>query len=311
MLSFSSHARALATLLLLGACAEQEQVPAAEEVGSSGAADTAGPGRTVTLSNVGFQAPETALYDDAGDVYLVSNINGGLTASDDNGFISRVSPDGQVLDLKWISGEDPDVTLHGPKGMIFKGDTLIVADVGAVRKFHRTTGQPLGEVPIQNTHLLNDLAVGPDGTVYVTDSGDKDDAPPNGAVYRLSGNTAEVIVKGAELDRPDGLIFDDGGLLVTPFGTKASQVYRLSLTGDRTPVLSVPQPQLDGLLRLPDGSLIITSWKGNAVYRVAGNRVETVLSGLETPAQVGYDPQRQQLLVPVLKKNELVIHPLR
>ena len=45
--------------------------------------------------------------DDAVDIATqVSNRNGGPGDMDDNGFISRVSPDGRVLDLKWIDGTD-------------------------------------------------------------------------------------------------------------------------------------------------------------------------------------------------------------
>ena len=62
-----------------------------------------------------MSTPESALHDPEADVYLVSNINGGPGDRDDNGFISRVSPDGQVLDLKWIDGADPGVTLHAPR----------------------------------------------------------------------------------------------------------------------------------------------------------------------------------------------------
>ena len=37
---------------------------------------------------------ETALYDDREDQFIVSNLNGALTAKDDNGFISRLGRTG-------------------------------------------------------------------------------------------------------------------------------------------------------------------------------------------------------------------------
>src|SRR3972149_4477688 len=49
----------------------------------------------VTVQGVGFQTPESVLYDAAEDVYLVSNINGSPTAADGYGFISRIGPEGQ------------------------------------------------------------------------------------------------------------------------------------------------------------------------------------------------------------------------
>ena len=106
-----------------------------------------------------MSTPESALHDPEADVYLVSNINGGPGDRDDNGFISRVSPDGQVLDLKWIDGADPGVTLHAPKGSAVYGDRFYVADIDVVRRFDRTSGAPLGAWAVPNAGFLNDVAV--------------------------------------------------------------------------------------------------------------------------------------------------------
>src|SRR5262245_10177215 len=59
----------------------------------------------------GFQTPESVLYDADNDVYLVSNINGKPLDADDNGFISKVSPDGKITELKWIDGAKDNVKL--------------------------------------------------------------------------------------------------------------------------------------------------------------------------------------------------------
>jgi hypothetical protein len=60
--------------------------------------------KRIEVANAGFKTPESILHDAVGDVYLVSNINGTPSAKDNNGFISRVSPDGKVQTLKWIEG---------------------------------------------------------------------------------------------------------------------------------------------------------------------------------------------------------------
>ena len=139
----------------------------------------------ITVS--GFQTPESVLYDPTADLYLVANINGNPAGTDDNGFISRVTPAGQVQTLKWIDGASAAVTLNAPKGMAIAGDTLYVADITAVRMFDRTTGQAKGSVNVPGATFLNDAAAGPDGSIYVTDSGLNPDFSPNGtdAVYRI------------------------------------------------------------------------------------------------------------------------------
>src|SRR6266851_4924042 len=52
------------------------------------------PGATKLAVVEGFLTPESVLHDPVQDIYFVSNINGGPTTKDNNGFISRVRPEG-------------------------------------------------------------------------------------------------------------------------------------------------------------------------------------------------------------------------
>lgn len=259
-----------------------------------------------TIGKGQFQAPETAVWDDRTDTYLVSNINGGLTAIDDNGFISKVLPSGEIAELKWIDGGKRNITLNGPKGMVLTDQHLVVADIHTVRFFDRVTGDPVREVPIPDSYMLNDPAVAADGTIYVTDTGTETAKHP-GAIYRISNGQAELIAKGTEYDRPDGLITHGKDLLVTPFAAHANTVYRLTMDGEREPFARVPKPKLDGLIELPDGSFVVTSWGGKEVYRVQQDgSVEVLASDIPSPAQIGFDAKRERLLVPVLQENKML-----
>src|SRR5467141_412395 len=100
----------------------------------------AAPGATRALTVAGFSTPESVLHDSTQDIYFVSNINGSPTAKDNNGFISRVRPDGAIENLKFIEGGRAGVTLNAPKGMALRGDTLWLADIDAVRAFNAKTG---------------------------------------------------------------------------------------------------------------------------------------------------------------------------
>src|SRR5205823_1591551 len=85
------------------------------------AADDGAPGTKPQFQVTGLSAPESVLHDAQADVYLVSNINGSPFAKDDNGFISRLSPSGEVMELKWIDGSRRDVELNAPKGLALLG----------------------------------------------------------------------------------------------------------------------------------------------------------------------------------------------
>src|SRR5204863_1559288 len=81
----------------------------------------------------GLATPESVLYDAEGDRYLVSNINGSPFDKDNNGFISVLSPDGDVKTLKWIEGGKNKVKLDAPKGSAITGGILYVADITTMR----------------------------------------------------------------------------------------------------------------------------------------------------------------------------------
>ena len=72
--------------------------------------------KTIEVADIGLATPESVEYYAKEDVYLVTNINGSPFAADGNGFISKLKPDGSVVDLKWIDGTKPGVTLNAPKG---------------------------------------------------------------------------------------------------------------------------------------------------------------------------------------------------
>jgi sugar lactone lactonase YvrE len=267
-----------------------------------------------SLSVPGFQTPESVLHDEVADVYLVSNINGQPVGKDDNGFISQVAPDGTVRQLKWIDGANPTVTLHAPKGLAIIADTLFVSDIDSVRAFSRTTGAPIGARGVRGATFLNDLAAG-GGVLYVSDSGLKPDFTSSGtdAVYRFDGNRAVAVARGATLHGPNGLAVGPDGVIIVPFGGKG--VMRAPATGPAataTQVLEMPVGQLDGVVRLADGSLLVSSWETNTVYHVdPQNQVHAILPNMQSPADIGYDARRNRVLIPLFQANRLEIRPIR
>lgn len=312
--------RALApALFLLGSLAFGDALPAPEK-------NNAAKEAVLTFGAGQFKVPETVIHDARNDVYLVSNVNGGLSAPDDNGFISRVSPEGKILDLKWIDGASgPEVVLHGPKDMLLTEKHLIVADVGAVRYFDRETGKPVHAVGLADATLPNALALDGDGeTVYVSDTGGRTKNAP-GAIYRINKEyPPKKIAEGLHLDRPNGIAWQEDGVVVAPFAANARDLYRVKAGGKKETVATLPEPQIDGLLLLPDDSFVATSWKGRTIYRVypavypaQGNgngennaRVELVAAGVERPAQIGYDAKRDRLLVPSAMEGRVLVYEL-
>ncbi len=262
----------------------------------------------------GFASPESVLYDAEADRYLVSNINGKGVDKDDNGFISELSPDGQVKNLKWIEGGKNKVKLDGPKGLALVKGVLYVADISVVRMFDAKTGAPKGDVPIAGSTFLNDVAAGPDGKVYVSDSGLKAGAngfEPDGtdAVYVIEKGKAKALAKGTDLGAPNGLLVTDKGLVVVSFGS--GEVYRLDEKGKKQDVSKPPAGALDGIVAVGD-SFLVSSWQGSAIYRgKVGGPFEVVFSDLKSPADIGYDTKRGRVLVPHFLEDTVEVFDLK
>jgi sugar lactone lactonase YvrE len=272
------------------------------------------PSPAAPLVVTGLAQPESAVHDPVADVYLVSNLSGSPLEPDHNGFISRISPDGRVLALRFIDGAATAEGLSSPKGLALVGRTLYVTDIDRVRSFDAVSGRPQEVIPVPGAVFLNDAAAGPDGTIFVTDTGLRDvasaQAPSDDdAVIAIRGGTVRRLAAGAGLGHPNGVLWNAGKLELVTLGSGEW----LTLTPDGSIVArtKLPGGTLDGLVRLADGTLLASSWETSSLYRLAGDRTAAVaLTGLPSPADIGYDSKRGVLLIPEMMENRLVIRGL-
>lgn len=268
---------------------------------------------SVSLRIAGFETPESVIHDTVLDLYLVSNIAGAGAAVDGNGFISRVTPSGEVIDPKWIDGASPNVTLNAPKGMAIANGRLYVADITVVRKFSLDSGAPDGEITIPNVTFLNDLVASPDGTVYVSDSGFNPDFSASGtdAVYAIDAqDNVTTIIQDSTLGAPNGLLWDLDGLYVVTFSS--GDFFRVRLdNGQREALESFSGAQLDGLARAADGDWLISDWTASQVLKGRDGNFSPVLTGVASPADIAFDAGRQRVLVPLFNDNVLIIQTVR
>ena len=270
----------------------------------------------IKVTDVGFATPESVLHDTKMDLYYVSNINGSPLAADGNGFISRIAPNGKMVALKWLDGTKKEITLNAPKGMVLVGRTLFVTDLDHVRKFDAESSTSTGNIKIAGSSFLNDVVLGSDGAVYVSDSGLKGGEKgfvPSGtdAIYRIApkADKAEVVVKNTELGRPNGLLHHNNTLWVVTFGT--GELYSLDKSGKRANVKKSEKGALDGLLLAADGQVIFSSWEGSAVYKgpLAGPYT-AIIKDVKAPADIGYDAKRKRILIPLFMSNAVEIHSI-
>ncbi len=258
------------------------------------------------LQDVGFQTPESMLYDADSDIYFVSNINGSPIARDDNGFISKVNPDGEVETLKWLDGETEEYALHAPKGMAISGNRFYVTDITGVKIFQKNNGSFIEEINIAGSTFLNDLTPSSDGGVYVSDYAPSSESD---AVYHISPEgVVTAMIQDPNLGSPNGLcVSETHGLLVVNAGGVLSSI---DPDGLISLIATLPSGGLDGIVETNDGRLLISSWEASLVYSLnPPANPQQLVGGIESPADIGYDSKRDLVLIPVFLEDRIVVRP--
>src|SRR5258705_9561826 len=300
-------------LVVAAACIPVDRKPPASDVAdtadASSPADTTAaapvpapppaPGATKALTVAGFSTPESVMHDSTQDIYFVSNINGSPTAKDNNGFISRLRPDGAIENLKFIEGGRAGVTLNAPKGLGVLGDTLWVADIDMVRAFNARTGALLDSVKLDSAVFLNDVAVAATGAIYLTDPGIRfDDVgnvlhPGPDRVFRIGPDRkVTVAARGDSLGWPNGITVDPVGkrFIIVSFGpTKSVLAWK---PGDKAPkVIAKGAGGFDGV-EVVRTRILVSSWTDSTVSAYETGQEIKVITGVPGSADIIYEPKR-------------------
>ena len=255
----------------------------------------------------GFVAPEAVRYDPDQDVYFVGNWGtGSASATDNNGYISRMKPDGQIENLRFIAGGSNSVVLHAPRGMYIVGDTLWVADADAVRGFHRRTGEKLANVDFSALErgFLNDVAADGSGTLYITDTG-------RNKLYKVTGGPT-LVVSDSVLGSPNGITWDaaNNRFIVVPYGGHKGIRAWVPGATTLTDIGMSTGAKYDGVEVLSGGRILVSSQADSSLHIFTGNAGRSVIHTLGAPADIAVDTKRNRVAVPVVALNQVEIYEL-
>lgn len=252
--------------------------------------------------------PESVVYDPATDVLYVSNLNGAVMQKDGNGFISRLKPDGTLLERKWVTG------LNSPTGLGLNDRTLYVADVDQLVEVNAASGGIKTRHKANGAVFLNDVAVAEDGTVYVSDT-------PMNTIWRLKDGVFEPWLASDDLDGPNGLLVQGDKLIVSSLGTpksvgqeqRSAGLFAVNIEDQSIEPLAKGKAigNLDGLQVLEPGVYLVTDWPNGMLYKVtAQGAVEALIDLNQGSADFIYRPDTATVLIPMMLDDTLAAYQL-
>lgn len=237
-----------------------------------------------------YDNPESVVYDQVNDRYLISNTNSGTIVQGDT--LGNLS--------------DFAENLFSPKGLVIVDTVVYVADGNIVTGFGLSSQDTVFNVSITGSSYLNDIAADDQGNLYIS-------TDVNQKIYKvkLSDKSFSVLVDSG-LIGPNGLLFDKSNnrLLVCSFSfTNDAAIQAISLpSGTVSLVKATTLATLDGITEDNEGNIYISSWGDSTVYKYNSDFTvgpEVVSSGHNGPADIFYDKVNYVLAIPNMMGNSV------
>ena len=257
-------------------------------------------GDALVTSVNGLSGPESVRYDPELDLFFVSNFNG-EAAGDANGFVSKVSAEGEILELRFMEGSER-WPLHGGRGMYIDSRGLWLVDAGGVHLFDRNSGDQLDFVDFSEFEpgFPNDIVVTADGSLYVTDTG-------KSRVYRVSSGAVSLAVETTMA--PNGITINpaNGQLLMVPWTGPLEIVAWDIETNSLTSIGKLDGGgNYDGV-EVWKGSIITTSQEDTSLHIMVDGVDRRAIELPGNPADIGIDTKRNRVAVPYVGLNRVDI----
>jgi len=233
--------------------------------------------------------PETVLLDQPFNRLVVSNICG--FKKNGNGYLSLVGLDGTMQEARWQGG------FNAPAGMVQSERILYVADIDLVHMINLTSGERLGVIgPFAEAKAFNDIAIGEDGAIYVTDSA-------HGHILKIIEDTAEPF-PSAEMSFKfaNGLHFEDGVLYVG-----GEKLWAIDMESKAVKIIEDERlADIDGIENDGHGGLTVSIVGGNVWHLPkTGGATEWTTQDLSSTNHA-HLPEQNLVIIPTGYDNSLI-----
>lgn len=263
-------------------------------------------GAQITVTEL--QSPYSFVHDPLDKGYFISSVNGEAENADNNGFITKLDPNGKLLNLKFIQGGKDDVTLHAPKGMAVAEHVLYVADLDTLRGFDTTTGKPVLTLTIRSSTAsqseppqasLSDVTFDGKGHLYCSDQ-------KANTIYRVdpAAQTFSVLVTDRALAGPSGLVVHPKSGQIIAVSWDKGKISEISPDGVVTELFSNGFfsnrfQNLRGVDFDRWGNMYVSDFTTGKVWRMSWDkRFQVIAEFLPSPGDLSIDRANNLILVP-------------
>ncbi len=250
----------------------------------------------------GLNEPESAVYDKNTNAIYVSSINGDPLQLDKNGYISKISVNGQILEKKWISG------LDAPKGLAVFKKFLYVSDVNKVWKIS-LEDKKKEFFSVNDPGFLNDIAIDKNGDIYISDMF-------KNRIYRIKNNKLSIWKQSKLLDSPNGLLIEGNFLIIASWG-KIKDGFKTLVKGKLIKVnlktreikkffSTRPVGNLDGIVFNKNMGYLVTDWVSGKLLTIDKKGIVINSKNVNKgSADLEILMHKDLILIPMMQNNNL------
>lgn len=242
----------------------------------------------------GFSHPESVVFDEQREEVYISNIG---KKEPGDGFISKATLEGEVLELNWIKD------LNDPKGLLIHGDKLFVSDNTDLVIMDIESGSISKRIEVEGSQFLNDIAADKEGNIYISDTG-------NSSIYLMKkgSDKIEQWLSTEELEFPNGLLVVDDYIYVAAWGKEnGGNLLKVNLKNqDISKISKAPIGNLDGIQLNHNNNFYISDWATGDVYEIdLKGKQSKVLTSEKSAGDILFHSASGKMVLPMNRQNSV------
>ncbi|MCP4631843.1 MAG: hypothetical protein GY855_02875 [candidate division Zixibacteria bacterium] len=244
-----------------------------------------------------FRSPESAIFDEAHNRYLVGNWNGGdIIQVDFEGNQSYFNTD-----------------LYSVAGLHIVGNKLYACSNGGVYNglvsINLETGSIISTIVFPDKDIINGVTSDIYGYLYVTDM---DDGGPGGnKIYQVNIADETWTICVPNIPIPNGIEFDEANNRLIVIGNNPSngRIFSVSMSDFSYELIAyVGSASGDGIARDNQGYWYFSDWIYDYVFRYSpdfSSGPEVIATGFNNPADINFNLRDNILVIPEFGGNSL------